>query len=65
MKLENIFEKYIKLRQNLNNWKIYKIVSTKTDKIYVESTWKSLKRRLQAYKSGYKRWLFNSNNNYT
>ena len=64
MKLDFFFEKYIKLQQNLDDSKIYKIVSNKTDKVYIGSTWKTLKDRLINHKCDYKRWLKNINNDY-
>ena len=56
--IENIFVKYIKLRNKLNNGKIHKIVdNTNNNKIYIGSTCKSLKHRLSEHKSSYKRYL--------
>lgn len=57
MELENIFEKYIKLRESLLKSKIYKIVSPKTDKVYAGSTWRILKHRLSRHETSYKYWL--------
>ena len=57
MKIENIFVNYIKLREKLDNAKIYKIVDNINNNIYIGSTCKTLKTRLSEHKSGYKRFL--------
>ena len=57
MKIENIFENYIKLRSKLNNAKIYKITDNINNNIYIGSTCQSLKTRLSEHKSKYKRFL--------
>ena len=55
--IENIFVKYIKLREKLDNAKIYKIVDNTNDNIYIGSTCKTLKTRLSKHKCDYKRFL--------
>ena len=57
MKIASIFEKYIRLRQKLDQAKIYKIVDNTDDKIYIGSTCKTLQRRLQLHESSYNRFL--------
>ena len=57
MKIETIFVKYIKLREKLDNAKIYKIVDNINDNVYIGSTCYSLKTRLSVHKSAYKRFL--------
>jgi len=55
--IENLFVKYIKLRNKLNEGKIYKIVDNTNDNKYIGSTCCSLKTRLSEHKSKYKRFL--------
>jgi len=57
MKIENIFENYIKLRSKLNNAKIYKITDNTNQNVYIGSTCNSLKNRLMQHKYDYKRFL--------
>ena len=57
MELKTLFVKYIKLREKLDNAKIYKIVDNTNDNLYIGSTCNSLKRRLQTHKDDYKRFL--------
>ena len=57
MNIENIFVNYIKLREKLNQAKIYKIIDNTNGNEYIGSTCQSLKRRLSTHKSGYKRFL--------
>ena len=57
MKIASIFENYIRLRQKLDQAKIYKIVDNTNDNIYIGSTCKTLQRRLSYHKSNYKRFL--------
>ena len=57
MPIENIFIKYIKLRNKLDNGKIYQIVDNTNNNVYIGSTCKTLKKRLAVHKSGYKRFL--------
>ena len=57
MNIGNIFVKYIKLRNKLDNGKIYKIVDNTNDNVYIGSTCKTLKYRLIEHKSAYKRFL--------
>ena len=57
MKIENIFENYIKLRSKLNEGKIYQIVDNTNNNVYIGSTCCSLKNRLSEHKSKYKRFL--------
>ena len=57
MNLKTLFVKYIKLRNKLNNAKIYKIVDNTNDNIYIGSTCKTLKTRLSVHKYDYKRFL--------
>ena len=57
MNLKTLFVKYIKLRNKLNNAKIYKIVDNINDNVYIGSTCYSLKTRLSVHKSAYKRFL--------
>ena len=57
MNLKTLFVKYIKLREKLDNAKIYKIVDNTNDNIYIGSTCKTLKTRLSEHKSDYKRFL--------
>ena len=61
--IENIFVKYIKLRNKLDNAKIYKIVDNTNDDIYIGSTCDSLKRRLTNHKCDYKCFLKGLRNN--
>ena len=63
MNLKTLFVKYIKLRNKLNNAKIYKIVDNTNDNIYIGSTCKTLKTRLSVHKSDYKRFLKGLYNN--
>ena len=57
MSIENLFEKDTKLRNKLDNAKIYKIVDNTNDNKYIGSTCKTLKTRLSEHKSDYKRFL--------
>ena len=57
MELKTLFDKYIKLRNKLDNSKIYKIVDNTNDNLYIGSTCQSLKRRLSKHKCDYKRFL--------
>ena len=63
MKIENSCIKYIKLREKLDDSKIYKIVDTTNNNIYIGSTCKSSKTRLIQYKSPLKRFLKGLYNN--
>jgi len=63
MKIENIFVKYIKLRNKLNEGKIYQIVDNTNNNKYIGSTCKTLKYRLSEHKSHYKRYLKGLGNN--
>ena len=63
MKIENIFIKYIKLRNKLNEGKIYKIVDNTNDNVYIGSTCKTLKTRLSVHKCHYKMFLKGLYNN--
>jgi len=65
MPIENLFVKYIKLRNKLNNAKIYKIVDNINNNVYIGSTCCSLKKRLVNHKSNYKRFLKGIFNNVT
>ena len=47
----------IKLREKLDQAKIYKIIDNTNGNEYIGSTCQSLKRRLSIHKSGYKRFL--------
>jgi len=57
MNLKTLFVKYIKLRDKLNNGKIYKIVDNTNDNVYIGSTCCSLKTRLAVHKCDYDRFL--------
>ena len=57
MNLKTLFVKYIKLREKLDNAKIYQIVDNINDNKYIGSTCKTLKTRLSEHKSDYKRFL--------
>ena len=57
MNISNIFVKYIKLREKLNQAKIYKIVDNTNENKYIGSTCKTLKGRLLKHKSNYKIFL--------
>ena len=57
MKIENLFVKYIKLRNKLNNAKIYKITDNTNNNKYIGSTCKTLNQRLSVHKCDYKRFL--------
>ena len=57
MPIETLFVNYIKLRNKLDNAKIYKIVDNTNDNKYIGSTCCSLKRRLSFHKSNYKRFI--------
>ena len=57
MNLKTLFVKYIKLREKLDNTKIYQIVDNTNNNIYIGSTCKSLKKRLSEHKCGYRRFL--------
>ena len=61
--IENIFVKYIKLRNKLDKAKIYKIVDNTNDNKYIGSTCQSLKTRLSVHKNDYKRFLKGLYNN--
>ena len=45
--IENIFVKYIKLREKLNEAKIYKITDNTNNNVYIGSTCDSLKKDYQ------------------
>ena len=70
--IENIFVKYINLREKLNEAKIYKIVDRTNDSVYIGSTCDSLKNRLSRHNKRYLKGLLNNiksfdiikNNNY-
>ena len=47
----------------MTEYKIYKIKSSLTDKIYIGSTRKTLKKRLSGHKNAYKAWSKLNNNN--
>ena len=64
MQLKTLFVKYIKLRNKLNNGKIYKIVDNINQNVYIGSTCDSLKQRLSDHKSNYKAYL-NGGRGYT
>ena len=57
MELKNLFIKYIKLREKLDNGKIYKIVDNTNGNVYIGSTCQTLKNRLSHHKSNYKAYL--------
>ena len=57
MELKNLFIKYIKLREKLNQAKIYKIIDNTNGNVYIGSTYESLKNRLSHHKSNYKAYL--------
>jgi len=57
MNIKTLFVKYIKLREKLDNGKIYKIVDNTNDNIYIGSTCDSLKNRLSKHKASYKIFL--------
>ena len=57
MQLKTLFVKYIKLRNKLNNGKIYKIVDNINQNVYIGSTCKTLKTRLTNHKGSYKLFL--------
>ena len=57
MTIETIFLKYIKLREKLDNGKIYKLIDNSSDNVYIGSTCRSLEERLSEHKRGYKRFL--------
>ena len=57
MTIQNLFVKYIQLREKLDKGKIYQIVDNTNDNIYIGSTCCSLKKRLSNHKSAYKRFL--------
>ena len=57
MKIENIFENYIKLRSKLNEGKIYQIVDNTNNNKYIGSTCKTLNQRLSKHKNNYKSFL--------
>ena len=40
-----------------SNGKIYKITSSKTNKVYIGSTIQPLKERFRCHKKDYKKWL--------
>ena len=61
--IENIFVKYIKLREKLDNGKIYKITDNTNDNIYIGSTCKTLEERLSRHKYDYKSFLKGLYNN--
>ena len=65
MKIETLFVKYIKLRNKLDNGKIYKIVDNTNDNVYIGSTCKTLKYRLSKHECDYKRFLKGIFNNVT
>ena len=55
--IESLFVRYIKLREKLNNAKIYQIKDNSNNKVYIGSTCDSLNHRLSLHKSHYKRFL--------
>ena len=57
MAIETLFVKYIKLRNKLNNGKIYKITDDTINNAYIGSTCGSLKKRLSVHKCHYKMLL--------
>ena len=57
MELKKLFVKYIKLREKLDNGKIYKIIDNTNNNVYIGSTCKTLKNRLSHHKSNYKQFL--------
>ena len=57
MNISNIFVKYIKLREKLDQSKIYKIIDNTNNNIYIGSTCDSLKNRLSKHKASYKIFL--------
>ena len=61
--IENLFVDYIKLREKLDNAKIYQITDNTNNNIYIGSTCQSLKTRLSVHKSDYKRFLKGLYNN--
>ena len=48
----------------MTEYKIYKIVSSQTDKIYIGSTKQKLGNRLSGHKTSYKAWLKDNNHYY-
>ena len=63
MELKNLFIKYIKFRNKLNQAKIYKIKDNTNGNVYIGSTCKTLKERLSSHKSHYKAYLNGLYNN--
>ena len=63
MNLKTLFVKYIKLREKLDNAKIYQIIDNTNNNVYIGSTYKSLKERLSQHKFDYKRYLKGTYNN--
>lgn len=57
MKMSDMFCNYIKLRKNLLQSKIYKLVDKTNDNIYIGSTWETLSMRLSKHKSHYNQYL--------
>ena len=57
MKIASIFEKYINLRKQLDQGKIYKITDNTNDNIYIGSTCQTLEKRLSRHKYDYDRFL--------
>ena len=49
----------------MTEYKIYKIKSSLTDKIYIGSTSKTLEKRLSGHKASYKKWIEDNNCYYT
>ena len=67
MEIKTLFIKYIKLRNKLNQAKIYKILDNTNNNIYIGSTCRSLKNRLSHHKSNYKAYskgLYGNNTSY-
>ena len=63
MKIASIFDRYINLRKQLDQAKIYKITDRTNDNIYIGSTCRTLKQRLQGHKYEYDRFLKGLRNN--
>ena len=55
--IQNLFVKYIQLREKLDKGKIYQIVDKTNDNKYIGSTCGTLKKRLSKHKSDYNRFL--------
>ena len=57
MKIENIFVKYVKLRENLDNLKIYRITDNTNNNICIGSACNTLKKRLLEHKRSCKKTM--------